>query len=75
MKTILQRLGLTSIATAALTVPAQAHPFHGFQASGPLHSFLHALDSGGFVVAGLTLLLVTVVTIRRSRPRACDPKA
>ena len=75
MKPGLRSLGLTTLAMVSLTVPALAHPSHGFEISGPLHSLLHALDAGGYVVAGLTLLAATALTIRRSRPRPCDPES
>lgn len=75
MKAGPRSLGLAAAAAASLTVPAYAHPFHGFHVSGSLHSLLHALDTAGFVLAGLTLLVVTVVTIRKSRTRTYDPEA
>ena len=75
MKPGLRSLGLTTLAMVSLTVPVLAHPFHGFEISGPLHSLLHALDAGGYVVAGITILVITALVIRRSHPRAGDGQA
>jgi hypothetical protein len=75
MKSGLRSLALTTVTMMLATAPAYAHPGHGFHVSGALHSLAHALDAAGFLFLGLTLVIVTGVTIKTSLRRSGDRRA